>query len=332
MSELTGVPSAIGLARNAEGESVIKLQTFLQKFGYLKLIQNEVDVTARETGILLASKGTFDANTEIALQNYQKFYGLPQRGELDEDTVKHMALRRCGCRDNPQGLLASFTAQGNKWDKTSLTYRFVNFTADLSEAEVRNAIAAALGLWSAVTPLIFTEVTGDNNADILIRFATGDHGDGKPFDGVGNTLAHAFYPPPNGGDIAGDTHFDDDETWSVNLPPSGIDLVTVAAHEFGHSLGLDHSNVVGSLMNASYSGAQRFLHEDDIKGIQSIYGANRDPVSVDAPVSAVARMKDHLDLFVVGNDGRVYTSWWHEGSDWSGINNNWRSIGGFFPV
>lgn len=85
-------------------------------------------------------------------------------------------------------------------------------------------------------------------------------------------------------------------------------------------------------MNASYSGAQRFLHEDDIKGIQSIYGANRDPVSVDAPVSAVARMKDHLDLFVVGNDGRVYTSWWHEGSDWSGINNNWRSIGGFFPV
>ena len=51
-----------------------------------------------------------------------------------------------------------------------------------------------------------------------------------------------------------------------------------------------------------------------------------------APVTAVARMSDQLDLFVTGNDGRVYTSWWHEGSDWSGINNNWRSIGGFFPI
>ena len=45
----------------------------------------------------------------------------------------------------------------------------------------------------------------------------------------------------------------------------------------------------------------------------------------------VARAPDHLDLFVIGNDGRVYTSWWHAGTDWSGINDNWRSIGGFFP-
>ncbi|MGM2743187.1 hypothetical protein ACS2QV_30435, partial [Bacillus cereus group sp. Bce013] len=49
-------------------------------------------------------------------------------------------------------------------------------------------------------------------------------------------------------------------------------------------------------------------------------------------MSAVARTQNNLDLFVVGNDGRVYTSWWQAGSDWSGINNNWRSIGGFFPV
>ncbi|PHC03855.1 hypothetical protein COE99_25050, partial [Bacillus toyonensis] len=50
-----------------------------------------------------------------------------------------------------------------------------------------------------------------------------------------------------------------------------------------------------------------------------------------APVSALARYPNHLDLFVVGNNGRVYTSWYHEGGDWSGINDNWRSIGGVFP-
>ncbi|MFI1034253.1 hypothetical protein [Streptomyces sp. NPDC020951] len=50
-----------------------------------------------------------------------------------------------------------------------------------------------------------------------------------------------------------------------------------------------------------------------------------------APLAAVAKSPDSIDVFVTGNDGRVYTSWWYEGSDWSGINNNWRSIGGFFP-
>jgi hypothetical protein len=51
-----------------------------------------------------------------------------------------------------------------------------------------------------------------------------------------------------------------------------------------------------------------------------------------APVSAIARTPDHLDLFVVGNDGRVYTSWWQDGSDWTGRNDNWDAIGGFFPA
>src|SRR5207253_11409266 len=30
------------------------------------------------------------------------------------------------------------------------------------------------------------------------------------------------------------------------------------------------------------------------------------------------------------SDGRVYTSWWWLGNDWSGIHDNWRNIGGFF--
>jgi hypothetical protein len=46
-----------------------------------------------------------------------------------------------------------------------------------------------------------------------------------------------------------------------------------------------------------------------------IQPATRFPV--DARVSAVARRPDHLDLFVVGHDGAIWTSWWHDdGGGW----------------
>ena len=49
-------------------------------------------------------------------------------------------------------------------------------------------------------------------------------------------------------DIAGDAHFDDAETWTEGTY-FGKNLFQTAVHEFGHSLGLRHSEVRGSVLS-----------------------------------------------------------------------------------
>lgn len=56
---------------------------------------------------------------------------------------------------------------------------------------------------------------------------------------------------------------------------TGYILFLVAAHEFGHALGLDHSRDPGALMNPRYTyrDVDSFiLPQDDVKRIQVLYG------------------------------------------------------------
>jgi hypothetical protein len=78
----------------------------------------------------------------------------------------------------------------------------------------------------------------------------------------------------------GDIHFDTAETWKIGFGGSGFDIFTVAAHEIGHAIGLDHTTVPSSLLNAFYSEAFGGLQADDIAGAQHLYGA---PVTTTVP-------------------------------------------------
>lgn len=91
----------------------------------------------------------------------------------------------------------------------------------LGEERAFDAIRKAFDVWRRVTPLTFEELPAGNNinssqaglADILLLFASGFHGDMSLFDGEGGSLAHAYYPGPG---IGGDTHFDADESWTLD--------------------------------------------------------------------------------------------------------------------
>ena len=319
------VPQTAGLKQGAKGDKVERLQRYLSAFGYTESpIREQFGVESETEAVPPPETGVFDENTTEALRRFQQFNQLEPTGELDEATLNLMSRPRCGFPD-----IAEFTLEGRKWTRTNLTYAYNEFSPDLTQAQVRSAISQALNLWASRTPLRFTEVGIANNPDIVVRFVAGNHGDGSSFDGPGGILAHGFYPPPNGGSLAGDTHFDEAETWTVNLPPTGIDLMTVAAHEFGHALGLAHSSVAGALMGPYYSGAHRNLEADDIAGIQALYGAGAGWASmggvITSNIAAIRNADGRLEIFARGTDNALWHQWQTAPNNgWSG----WASLGG----
>uniref|UniRef100_A0A8C8E805 Collagenase 3 n=1 Tax=Otus sunia TaxID=257818 RepID=A0A8C8E805_9STRI len=196
------------------------------------------------------------------IKEMQEFFGLEVTGNLDSGTLDLVRKHCCGFPD-----IAGFStfAGESEWTKQVLTYRILNYTPDLHPADVNAAIKKALSVWSSVTPLKFIK-KDRGDADIMISFAARGHNDFIPFDGPGGSIAHAYAP---GKDFGGDAHFDEDETWTKST-----NLFYVAAHEFGHSLGLFHSKDPNALMYPVY---RKFdpsvfpLHQDDINGIQYLY-------------------------------------------------------------
>lgn len=271
--------TALGLSIGASGDNVERLQHYLRRFGYLFDITTSEDFQSPllkpESVPPVPRQGFFDETTTKALKNFQKFAGLDQTGNLDVSTLEVINKSRCGNKDVKitRCGISSFVTGVGRWDRTNITYSFQNYSRDLPVTEQQTAIEQAFSLWATVTPLSFRRIADGISGDIVIRFVAGEHGDGNPFDGVGSTLAHAFFPFVTTA-LRGDTHFDEDENWTVNIPTGtgAFDLVTVAAHEFGHALGLNHSEVNSALMAPFYSGPRRFLSPDDILGIQSLYG------------------------------------------------------------
>jgi hypothetical protein len=202
-------------------------------------------------------------------------------------------MRRRAVRPLVEGLEARvllFTDTGDQWTFDSrITYSFMpdgtsvggtqsvlfqTLNARFATAKWEGQIEQAASLWENVTNVNLALVS-DGGEPVG---TSGDQQDDPRFGDIrigavplpSGVLAETLLPPPaNGGTDAGDILFNSNINWQIN---NDFDLMTVAAHEFGHALGLGESSVSTAVMYGTYNGIKQALTSDDISGIQSIYG------------------------------------------------------------
>ncbi|TKR81132.1 hypothetical protein L596_015061 [Steinernema carpocapsae] len=276
-------------AQHHRPSKVVDAVHYLKKFGYM-----EADKDAE--------------SLETALRQFQEFSHLHVTGRVDKATIRKMHQKRCGNGDLAPVMRVRtkrYALEGSYWSVKNLTYRITKKSSALPDFLVRRVLKRAFDVWEASSPLRFT-YKPRGQVHIEVVFARGRHGDGEPFDGKGQILAHAFFPR-----FGGDVHFDDDEYWSPSKSDlGGVDLFAVATHEIGHSLGLKHSQNEHAIMAPfyqTYTGDALHLNNDDIKALMVLYGSSPIPPKASPrPLGPNICMDASLDAITVLGNGTTY--------------------------
>ncbi|CAJ1975784.1 unnamed protein product [Sphenostylis stenocarpa] len=193
---------------------------------------------------------SLDHQTRTAIKSYQRFFNLNPTGDLTNETFHKLSLPRCGVPD----VNFEFSAVGNvSWPKAGrrwfsgmrLTYGF--FPASRIPGNATEVFRRAFARWGRAVPgLNLTEGSYDE-ADIRVGFYDLD-------EGVEDVVwGESVVRLRNG--MTGEIRLDASKEWrlakengSVLGKEGALDLESVAMHQIGHLLGLDHSNVEESVM------------------------------------------------------------------------------------
>ncbi|MFI0910505.1 matrixin family metalloprotease [Streptomyces abikoensis] len=299
--------ASVGLAKSGTRDPGLEhVQSFLQRFGYL--------------GENSFTRGMVDENTSEALKKYQARNAIPLSGSFDELTRDAMTSTRCALPDLDNGVAFSTTCS---WKKRSLTYAFDVDSTDIPGTPEFTAVRSAIRTWAGAVQITFTEVTNQSDPDVLIGWRPANDAD---YNMVGGTLAHSDYPLGCGvvtNNRPKPVHFDDSEhVWSVGAAANAYDVESVALHEFGHILGLQHSGVNGAVMWPTISSnfTLRVLQPDDLAGIWALYPR---------PPAVVSWGENRLDIFGLGLDSAMWHKAW-DGTHWLPSPDGWDRLGGQF--
>lgn len=170
----------------------------------------------------------------------------------------------------------AYVLSGPRWDRALVSYYVNPANADLPTGAVTPAVAAGADVWPQQSGAAFqfalagesgqTSNTNDGVNLVLFRNASS-----------GSAIATAYWWSSGARIIDADIVF-----WDGGFRffagttgcSSGFYIEDIAAHEFGHALGLGHSASPAATMYATTStcsAANRSLDADDIAGVRELY-------------------------------------------------------------
>jgi hypothetical protein len=167
-----------------------------------RAIVNDVDLLIQEDPDLSSNHLLVSGTAEqvLALAGWDEVaYIFPASADLMAGTPVHAcagALTQLGTVGQSVALV------GDGWDGpglggADLKYAWVHLTEKLASDAAEAEIVRAFNEWAKYAKLTFSPTSNaTGNQTLAVLFASGDHGDGYPFDGPGGVLAHTFYPFP----------------------------------------------------------------------------------------------------------------------------------------
>jgi len=187
---------------------------------------------------------------------YQQLSGIPPTGKLDDKTLDQTFIPRCGAPDIVHDENENLDADhdGIHYYKIQ-KYPGEDSLSLLSSNEIENVVAEAAQLWNSDGKLRITRSDSNHTAKVIISFES-------PSGWPGHTeeeLARPVFDETTGKMLI---HLDTMQSWADKNTLAGltygaafnlhVQLLQVMLHQFGHVLGLPHTNRVTSVMSPYY--------------------------------------------------------------------------------
>lgn len=159
---------------------------------------------------------------------------------------------------------SAYTLEGVTWSGGVGSLQIYN--SNLSSSDVSVMQNAASEWANTPTPVAYNWTSYSSSADIKVSSA---YNSSVSWDGI------TTYNSSGGHFVAGSVVVQLNDYWFWTIPYTYDEEISVAAHELGHTLGLNHSSIASALMYYSTSRYTQYgtytPQQDDINGVNAMY-------------------------------------------------------------